>query len=160
MISIISLSLWVFSTLSTSQSSSVLIDAFRIKVSDKDYAGTSGKLKFEVSQGWTSCETVRDTFTSPQRNQYYTKTRYSDSSRFGSCSSARFNTRDALQFRVLSDSGDDCYLNSAGVKIGDIWVDWNGYNVKFNKHGEGDSWRDAPISMLILYSSINVSGLT
>ena len=59
------------------------IEAFRIKVSDRSYASTSGNLQIGVKQGdQNSCQTVVETFTSPQTNVLYLR---DDKSLFGSC---------------------------------------------------------------------------
>ena len=117
----------------------VTIDAVRVGVSDRDYAETSGKLRFGVRQGGTSCETERETIVKPQRNRVYEAKR--SDGKFGSCYDSRFDSHQAIEFRVLSDSGDDSYIDNAAVKLDGVWREWNGYQVKVNKHGEGNAWR-------------------
>ena len=125
--------------LDTVTCSMVTIDAVRVGVSDRGSAGTSGKLRFGVRQGGTSCETVRETIVKPQRNRDYVE--YRSSSKFGSCYNRRFDSHQTIEFRVLSDSGDDSYIDNAAVKLDGVWREWNGYQVKVNKHGEGNAWR-------------------
>ena len=120
----------------------VNIEELRIKISDRSYADTSGKLRFDVRQGQTFCSTIRETFSKPKRNQEYFKNR--NSGTFGSCYSAQFDPEEGIEFRIISDSGNDAYIDSAGVKLRGEWMNWNGYQVKVNKHGEGDAWRYVP----------------
>ena len=117
----------------------VTISAVGLGVSDTNYAGTSGKLRFGVRQGGTSCETARETISKPQRRRNYIK--YRSSRNFGSCYNTKFNSRESIQFRVLSDSGDDSYIDSAGVMLDGVWRVWKGDRVKVNKHWAGNSWR-------------------
>ena len=117
------------------------IEAFRIKVSDRSYASTSGNLQIGVKQGdQNSCQTVVETFTSPQTNVLYLR---DDKSLFGSCVNTWFQPsyNMPLQIRVLSDSGNDSYLDKIGVKINGVWRDWVwGYQKKVNKN-EGNEWQ-------------------
>ena len=120
----------------------VNIEELRIKISDRSYADTSGKLRFDVRQGQTFCSTIRETFSKPKRNQEYFKNR--NSGTFGSCYSAKFDPEEGIEFRIISDSGNDAYIDSAGVKLRGEWMNWNGYQVKVNKHGAGNAWRYVP----------------
>ena len=115
------------------------IEALRIKISDRSYADSSGKLRFDIRQGDTSCSTIRETFVKPRKNTEYEESR--SSHKFGSCYSALFDPNDAIEFRIISDSGDDAYIDSAAVKLGGVWREWNGYQIKVNKHGAGNAWR-------------------
>ena len=119
-------------------SSCETIQEFRIEISDRDYAETSGKLRMEVRQGSTTCATVRETFYSPRKNSVNFQT---DRTKFGSCDDVRFDTGEDVELRVLSDSGDDSYMDNAALKLGGVWREWSGYQVKVNKHGEGSEWR-------------------
>ena len=122
------------------------VEKFRIKVSDRSYAYTSGKLRIGVRQGndgdytfdLTSCETIRATFVSPDRNREYI---VSDTSKFDSCRYTKFNPNEEIQIQILSDSGDDSYLDEAGIMIDGEWKNWIGWQEKINKHGEGNEWR-------------------
>ena len=120
----------------------VPIDALRIQISDRSWADSSGKLRFDIRQGDTYCSTIRETFVKPRKNTEYEESR--SSHKFGSCYSALFDPNDAIEFRIISDSGDDAYIDSAAVKLGGVWREWSGYQVKVNKHGAGNSWRYVP----------------
>ena len=115
------------------------IEALRIKISDRSWAESSGKLRFDIRQGDTYCSTIRETFVKPRKNTQYEESR--SSHKFGSCYSALFDPNGAIEFRIISDSGDDAYIDSAAVKLGGVWRVWNGYQVKVNKHGLGNAWR-------------------
>jgi hypothetical protein len=115
------------------------IEALRIKVSDRSWAETSGKLKFQIKQGSAQCITIRETFKRPRKNKEYTVYR-SDDHKFGTCYNRNFDTDEPLEFRILSDSSDDCYIDSAAVKLGGFWRQWNGYQVKIDKSGHGNEW--------------------
>merc|ERR1712025_254019 len=117
------------------------VDAFFIKVSNRRYAHTTGKLRIGVKQGQTSCETIRETFISPDRNGWYEVNRSRHLYKFNDCRYKKFNPNEEIQIRIISDSGDDSYLDKAGIKINGQWKRWIGYHVKINKHGEGRSWR-------------------
>ena len=116
------------------------VEGVRIITSDRSYASTSGKIRFGVRQGSKSCETIRATIEEPKRNNHYSEYRQS---KFGSCRYTSFDTLKKLEFRVLSDSGDDAYINMAAILIDGRWREWRGYQVKVNKHGEGNAWRTA-----------------
>ena len=76
-----------------------------------------------------------------------------DKDMFGSCSNTWFQPRlnkEALEIRILSDSGDDAYIDKAAIKIGGVWREWVGHQVKINKHGDGNSWKT------VLYPGITV----
>ena len=109
-----------------------------MKISDRSSAGSSGKLRIGVRQGGNSCETTRATFPAcKQGREYITQ----NEGLFASCKETLFKPTEKLEIRVLSDSGDDNYIDEAGVLIGGEWRNFYVYSVKVNKHGEGSSWR-------------------
>ncbi|XP_063687624.1 uncharacterized protein LOC134820906 isoform X3 [Bolinopsis microptera] len=119
----------------------VAIESFRIKISDRSYANTGGSIRIRVKQGENSCETDKEIFDEPKRNEEMTE---DDEDKFGSCSRKWFQPRlneQPLEIRILSDSGDDAYIDKAAIKIGGVWREWVDNQVKINKHGEGSTWK-------------------
>ncbi|XP_063687622.1 uncharacterized protein LOC134820906 isoform X1 [Bolinopsis microptera] len=119
----------------------VAIESFRIKISDRSYANSGGSIRIGVKQGENSCETDKEIFDKPKRNEEMTE---DDEDKFGSCSGKWFQPRlneQPLEIRILSNSGDDAYIDKAAIKIGGVWREWVDYQVKINKHGEGSTWK-------------------
>ncbi|XP_063691337.1 uncharacterized protein LOC134823733 [Bolinopsis microptera] len=119
----------------------VAIESFRIEISTRAYANTGGNLRIGVRQGENSCETVEETFVEPEEGEEMTE---DNKAKFGSCRNKWFQpnfNKHPLEIRVLSDSGDDAYINRAAIKIGGVWREWVSVDVKVNRHGEGAEWR-------------------
>ena len=142
----------IITSVKTAQSTgnNIAIESFRIKISDRSYANTGGSLRIGVQQGDNSCETDKEIFDEPERNEIMTN---DDKDMFGSCSNTWFQPRlnkQALEIRILSDSTNDAYIDKAAIKIGGVWREWVGHQVKINKHGDGNSWKT------VLYPGITV----
>ena len=119
------------------------IEAFRIKISSRSHASTSGNLKIGVKQGDDySCETDRYTFPHSSGGQEYIVDA-DDKALFGTCRDLWFehlyNSKD-LKINIGSDSRDDAYPDEAGIKIDGIWRNWVGYRHKVD-HNTGNEWR-------------------
>ena len=114
------------------------VEGFRIKVSDRSWADTTGSLRIGVRQGDMRCGSVTDTFYTPRRNTEYTQ---ENEQRFGTCTKDKlfqpmFNNN-PLQIRILSNSGNDAFIDKMAVKIAGQWREWIGHHFKINKHFEG-----------------------
>ena len=112
----------------------VPVEGFRVQISNRNGAGSSGKLRIGVRQGDRKCETVRATFPACKGGQEYDT---ENLDLFDDCRDTWFQpvlNAQALQIQVLSDSGDDNYIDEAGVKIAGKWKNFNVHQVKVNKH--------------------------
>ena len=115
------------------------IDAFRIKMSETRYASTSGSLQIGMRQGITECTTSRDLLQRPKNIELYV---IAEQSKFGQCIGKLFKPgdRNPIQLRVLSNSGNNAYLEKVGVKLGGDWYDWTGFEVMVD-HGDPTDWQ-------------------
>ena len=125
-----------------STGNNVAIESFRIQISGRSYADTSGALSIGVKQGETSCKTYSKMFNKPRKHQKMTE---DDRNKFGSCKKTWFQplfNKQPIQIRILSNSGNDAYIDKAAIKIGGVWREWvAGESTKINKHGAGNTWR-------------------
>ena len=125
-----------------STGNNVAIESFRIQISGRSYADTSGALSIGVKQGDISCKTYSKMFNKPRKHQKMTE---DDMNKFGSCKKTWFQplfNKQPIQIRILSNSGNDAYIDKAAIKIGGVWREWvAGESTKINKHGAGNTWR-------------------
>ena len=119
-----------------------LIQGFAVNMSSPYHASTYGNLRIGVRQGpHTSCETATDLIVAPKHDRRYESM---DKAKFGTCLDTQFKPSDSneIQIRVLSNSGNNAYIDRVQVKFGGKWIGWSGSRVMVD-HGDPTDWRNA-----------------